>query len=167
MRRILLDLAAITIGVVVVGLIYIYFWEAIVLFFIGEQPGRMYVESTPISVTIADEEHERIQGLSRRESLGDFEGMLFVFPEEDYYGIWMRDMRFPIDILWIDNEFRIVHLEENVTPDTYPDSFVSDEPARFVLETPAFFAQNTNVVEGDIVRIPPDALPKDLYESVE
>lgn len=167
MSKLFLNLAMVIASVVVAGLLYAYFWESIMHFFVGEQPSRMYVESAPISVLIANEEAERIQGLSGREALGESEGMLFVFPKEDYYGMWMKDMEFAIDILWIDNASTIVHIEENVSPDTYPKTFVSDTRARFVLEVPAFFADRVNVVEGDTVRLPADAVPRDLLNLPE
>ena len=67
-------------------------------------------------------------------------------------------------MIWINNEARIVHIEENVSPTTFPESFVSDEPARFVLETRAFFAKDSNVVVGDEVDLPVAAIPRDLIE---
>lgn len=167
MKRIILDVFVL---VVIVGtIIYVYqnYGDRILVALFGEQPRTMYVESTPIAVTIADNDEERRQGLSGVESLGEFEGMLFVFPEEDRYGMWMKDMRFPLDMIWINNESRIVHIEENVKPESYPDTFVSDEPARFVLEANAFFADRANVTEGDEVSLPPSALPPDLIHILE
>lgn len=133
----------------------------------GEQLQRMYVEATPIAVSVADDPEEQRQGLSGVPGLGEHEGMLFVFPAEDYYGMWMRDMLFSLDILWINNEGRIVHIEENVSPDTYPESFVSDEPARFVLEVNAYFAKNANIAVGDEITLPPSAIPADLLYQFE
>jgi uncharacterized membrane protein (UPF0127 family) len=51
-----------------------------------------------------------------RPSLARDRGMLFVFETEDFHGIWMKNCRFPIDILWLDPERRIVHLAESVPP---------------------------------------------------
>lgn len=164
MRRILFDILILIVVIIIVVLVYYNYQEQILRVFIGDQPSKMYVESTPISVIIADDPAEHMRGLSGVEKLDEFQGMLFVFPQEDHYGMWMKDMLFPIDILWINNESRIVHIEENISPDTYPETFVSDHPARFVLETNAFFARNANVVEGDVVSLPPAALPTDLIE---
>lgn len=167
MKRIIIDSIVLIAIVAAILYVYRYYGEEIITHFFGEQQSTMYVESTPIKVSIADEPEERTRGLSGVESLREFEGMLFVFPEEDYYGMWMKDMRFPLDILWINNDMRIVHIEENVKPETYPDSFTSDEPARFVLEVNAFFARNANVVEGDEVSLPPSAIPRDLIHILE
>ncbi len=79
----------------------------------------------------------RAQGLSKRTSLPEGKGMLFIFNSIDYHGIWMRDMSFPIDIMWINELRSIVHIEEKVLPDTYPKIFKPPTPALYVLEVPA------------------------------
>lgn len=54
-----------------------------------------------VDVTVAATQATREKGLSGREGLGPEEGMYFVFDRPDTYAFWMKDMRFPIDILWI------------------------------------------------------------------
>lgn len=167
MRRILRDILIIAATVSIIWFVYVRYGDVIFLTLFGEQPATMYVRSTPIAVSIADEQQERVQGLSGVEALGEFEGKLFVFPEEDYYSMWMKDMLIPIDIVWINNEMEIVHIENNVLPSTFPNSFVSDEPARFVLEVNAFFMDSEQIKEGDTVTLPPSALPADLIEVLQ
>lgn len=167
MRKIIIDVLILIVAVATIIYIYVAYGERISIFIFGEQQGIMYVESTPISVSIADEHAERVQGLSGVASLDELEGMLFVFDSEDYYGIWMKDMLMPLDVIWINNDLEIVHIEENLTSDTYPESFTSNEPARFVLEVNAFFARNANVVVGDEVALPASALPFDLIEMLQ
>lgn len=120
------------------------------------------IEEAFFSVTVADEPHEWRQGLSGTPSLPDQTGMLFVFDTEDRYGMWMRDMNYALDILWIDNTFTVVHIEENVTPDTYPRVFTSPQPARFVLEVPAYTVESFKLQTGNRAFIPADVLPDDL-----
>ncbi|MDA8596893.1 DUF192 domain-containing protein [Candidatus Pacebacteria bacterium] len=167
MKKIFVDL--IVIGVIVLTGMFVYqtYGEEIHHHLFGEQPATMYLGSTPIMVSVADEPAELRQGLSGVDSLKEFEGKLFIFPEEDFYGMWMKDMLFAIDIFWINNDMTIVHIEENVSPDTYPDTFTSTEPARFVLETNAFFASNGNITVGDKVVLPPSALPSDLIDILQ
>jgi len=167
MKKIIFDVLVLIVALVTIVFVYKTYGERIGIFLFGEQPGTMYVASTPVSVTIADETAEHQQGLSGVEELGEFEGMLFVFPEEDYYGMWMRDMLFPIDIIWINNNLKIVHIEENVSPDTYPDTFAPTEPARFVLEVNAFFVRNANLQVGNPVTLPPTAVPTDLIKVLQ
>ncbi|MFA6407258.1 MAG: DUF192 domain-containing protein [Candidatus Paceibacterota bacterium] len=68
-----------------------------------------------IIADVVKTEAEREKGLSGRESLGVNEGMLFVFDSEDMYPFWMKDMKFPIDVIWIRNNY-IVGFAENVSP---------------------------------------------------
>ena len=74
--------------------------------------------------------------------------MLFVFAEADRYGFWMKDMLFSIDMFWLDDKGQVVHLEEDVSPETYPDVFYPMVPARFVLETNAGFALEHSITIG-------------------
>lgn len=167
MRKILIDILVVAVIVVTVVYVYQNYRDDISTALFGELPSTMYVESTPIEVRIADEPAEQTLGLSGTEELGEFEGMLFVFSKEDHYGMWMKDMRFPIDILWINNDMRVVHIEQNVSPDTFPETFTSEDPARFVLEVNAFFAENNNIAIGDKVTVPPSALPTDLIHILQ
>lgn len=111
------------------------------------------VGENQVVVTLADTPEERTQGLSGREVLNNGEGMLFVFPEEGNYSFWMKDMNFSIDILWLSSEGKIVHIVEHVSPESYPDHFVSERPARYVLEVPAGYVESRGVSVGDIVRL--------------
>lgn len=106
-----------------------------------------------IQVSVADTESTRRQGLSGRADLEPDEGMLFVFPEDGVHGFWMKDMRFSIDILWLSNEGAVVYMAQDVSPDTFPQHFSPNTPARYVLELPAGYAKAHNVTLGDIVRL--------------
>lgn len=64
------------------------------------ETAEVFVNGRAVSVLLADTELKRIRGLSRRKTIGA-DGMLFVFPREDFHGIWMKEMVFPIDILWL------------------------------------------------------------------
>ena len=94
---------------------------------------------------------EQTTGLSYRKTpLRDGQGMLFIFQADANHGIHMPNMHFAIDIVWITKEKRIVHIEENITPETYPEIFSSPEKARYVLELPAGYIQRSNIAIGDI-----------------
>lgn len=91
--------------------------------------GKSY--TTEVVTTEAD----RSKGLSGRDKLGNHEAMLFVFDKEGYYPFWMKDMKFAIDIVWLDSDMRVVHKEVDVRPDSYPESsYVSEGEAKYVLE---------------------------------
>jgi uncharacterized membrane protein (UPF0127 family) len=65
-------------------------------------------------VMVSDE--DRAMGLMFRPSLPLDRGMIFVFEASDFHGIWMKNCKFPIDILWLDEEKKIVHVAESVPP---------------------------------------------------
>lgn len=106
-----------------------------------------------LRVSVVGTPEERAKGLSGRTGLALGEGMLFVFDTEAKYRFWMKDMLFSIDILWLSGDGKVVYLRENVSPATYPEVFAPNAPARYVLELPAGFVKDNNVVVGDIVRL--------------
>ena len=106
-----------------------------------------------VCASVADTVQSRAQGLSGRAGLAEGEGMLFVFPQDGKYGFWMKDMRFSIDILWLAADGKIVYIAENVSPDSFPQSFESDVPARYVLELPAGYTALHSIAVGDGVRL--------------
>jgi uncharacterized membrane protein (UPF0127 family) len=90
-----------------------------------------------IYVQLANTPNTQELGLSYRDSIGDDEGMLFVFDKPDNYAFWMKDMKFPIDMVWFSEAGQVVHYEENVAPDSYPKVFVNKPKAKYVLEVNA------------------------------
>ena len=79
------------------------------------------------------------------------EGMLFVFDEQAIQSFWMKDMQFPLDILWIDENKTVVGIERNVSPDTFPQTFSSSQPVVYVLEVNAGWTEMHQVVAGDVL----------------
>jgi uncharacterized membrane protein (UPF0127 family) len=67
-----------------------------------------------VEVMVSDE--DRAMGLMFRPSLPPDRGMLFLFETSDFHGIWMKNCRFPIDILWLDEAKRVVHVAEKTPP---------------------------------------------------
>jgi hypothetical protein len=91
------------------------------------------------------------QGLSGRVGLKKDEGMLFVFDHVDKYPFWMKDMNFPIDIIWIGEDLKVVYIKKNASPKSYPETFVSGEDAKYVLEVMSSFSEKNNLKVGDKV----------------
>jgi len=90
--------------------------------------------SLTAELAITDEEREK--GLMFREKMNSDQGMLFVFEEEGMYSFWMANVKFSLDILWLDKEKRIVHIERLVPPcKKLPcPSYSPKYPAMYVLE---------------------------------
>lgn len=125
----------------------------VLLYFVTPGDPRAIVGDTPVKILLADTPQERTQGLSGREDLAKDEGMLFVFPEEGIYGFWMKDMRFSIDILWLNSAGEVVHIVENASPESYPASFTPEKAAQYVLELPAGFARAHGVTLGSFIEL--------------
>ena len=73
---------------------------------------------TVLQVEVMVKDEDRAMGLMFRPSLPLDHGMLFLFERPDFHGIWMKNCKFPIDILWLDAEHKVVHLAEKVPPCT-------------------------------------------------
>lgn len=101
------------------------------------QTAFLTLDKQRYTLEVVSSEAAQIRGLSGRAKLGADEGMLFVNETDGFHYIWMKDMLFPIDILWLTREHKIIHHESNVSPDTFPQAFTSPVPARYVIELPA------------------------------
>ena len=112
---------------------------------------RIEIGGAPLTVAIADEPHEQSRGLGGWPGLKDDEGMLFIFRKPARYQIWMKDMLFAIDILWINEQRRVTDIEENVSPNTYPKLMRPQQPAKFVLEVKAGTVSRKGLRVGDIL----------------
>lgn len=120
------------------------------LFGQSEQDRSLIVfENKEFIIERAETQETRTRGLSGRVSLPEHHGLLFDFFVEGDYGFWMKDMNFSIDMLWINSEREVVHIEHDVAPDTYPTLFHSSEPARFVLEINAQLTEKYDIDVGD------------------
>lgn len=95
----------------------------------------------------------RTKGLSGHVALHEGEGMLFEFPEDSRYGFWMKDMGYPIDIVWLDNDYHVVDVKKNATPASYPEIFTPASPARYVMEISAGFFDERHFKVGDTLEI--------------
>ena len=130
---------------------------------LGERswPGiyAMRVGDHPIKVGIAGTNAERVRGLSGRSQLASGNGLLFVFPASATYGFWMKEMNFSIDIVWISEDLRIVHIAADVSPGTYPKVFTPPLPARYVLEMPAMSMRKMGIKPGTTVTLPAILMP--------
>ena len=72
--------------------------------------GLIKVDNVPVEVQIADTEPSRVRGLMFQDQLPLNEGMLFVFPEQGLYSLWMLNMQFELDMIWFDGDGKVVHL---------------------------------------------------------
>ncbi len=91
---------------------------------------------TQITAEVAQTPARRTLGLMFREHLPPDRGMLLVFDSSDFHGIWMKNCRIPLDLIWMDRSGRVVHLEENAPPceEIHCPSLYPARKALYVLE---------------------------------
>ena len=126
-----------------------------------------FASGAQVHAEIVDTPDAVERGLMFRESLGPNEGMLFVFEKTGFYPFWMKNTLIPLDIIWIDEAWRIVSIAASVPPcradpcPTYPPA----GDARYVVEVSAGFARTHGVARGDRVTV--TGLPASRGASVK
>jgi uncharacterized membrane protein (UPF0127 family) len=106
-----------------------------------------------IVTEVVDTVASRELGLSGRSDMRDNEGMLFVFDMPGRYGFWMKDMTFSLDIVWINQNGQVVTIERNLSPSSYPETFINAPEASYVLELKAGKAEQLGLFLGSRVSI--------------
>lgn len=112
----------------------------------------LYTATSSIKIFIADTDISREQGLSGVKTLLSGNGVLFVFDTPGKYGFWMKDMYFPIDMIWIDSNKKIVGVTKNVLPSSYPFVFMPPQAIVYVLEMNAGSVAEFGLTTGTTVR---------------
>jgi uncharacterized membrane protein (UPF0127 family) len=111
----------------------------------------------PIEVEVASTYTARQKGLKDRESLPDGKGMMFVFSVSGQHGIWMKNMRFPIDVIWLKDGV-IVDMAKNIQPPTQRtaneelDIYYPRMPANSIIEMSASTLDKAGVKIGDRIK---------------
>jgi len=100
----------------------------------------MLPDGSTVHVELAKTEAERNFGLMERTSLPQGRGMLFIHDQPGHYGYWMYDCKIGLDIIWMDQNHRIVEMSRNTPPckgksNTCP-SYGGKETSIYVLELP-------------------------------
>jgi len=102
------------------------------------------------------QEIDQMRGMMFRDSLAKDRGMLFVHPAEGDYAYWMYQVRIPLDIIWMDQQRRIVEISANTPPCPSKSakecpSFGGHEKARYVLELAGGGAAMYGLRAGDLI----------------
>jgi len=111
-------------------------------------------KSVEVEVEIADDTEEMARGLMGRTALAEDAGMLFVYPDERELSFWMKDTLIPLSIAFMDEEGRIVDLQDMRPLDATPPHYNSAEPARYALEVNKGFFDERGVEVGDRAKLP-------------
>jgi len=114
------------------------------------------IKNQTFSLLVAKTEAEREKGLSGRASLPKNQAMYFVFDHPDYYAFWMKDMEFPLDIIYIHNNTVVTIYQNLQAPKkdaTTWQIIKPSEPADGVLEINAGLASQYQIQKGDSVNL--------------
>ncbi len=135
-------------GAALFGLFFIVQRPSTTSFQVSSEQSYVQTPTTSIRILRADTEDSRRQGLSNRTSLPADTGMLFIFPSVAIQGFWMKDMHFPLDIIWIDKDKKVIGIAKNATPESYPAVFMSPDPIQYVLEIHAGTSADFGITTG-------------------
>ncbi|HVZ12396.1 MAG TPA: DUF192 domain-containing protein [Patescibacteria group bacterium] len=113
------------------------------------------VNGTKLNLLVAKSDQDRVKGLSGRKSLDKNQGMIFIFDHKDKYGFWMKDMLFPIDIIYIDTD-HVVYVVRNAPAGGQLANLTvyrPDDPANYVLEVNAGIADKLKIQKGTTIKL--------------
>ena len=121
--------------------------------------GTIMVDNVALQVQIADSEPRHTRGLMFQDQLPYDQGMIFVFEELGIHSIWMLNMQFFLDIIWFDQDGRVVHIETNVPPCKTAlelatcESMVPDGESTYILEVTSGFVKENNITKDSVLNI--------------
>lgn len=154
-----LNRAAIIVGVLIVLILGVWAFLNLRPFLggvFGGPTGEVTVNGQTFKVEIADTPEKREIGLSKKNSLPDDRGMLFIFDTPDYYSFWMKEMQIPIDIIYINSD-KVVSVYENLQPAENENSplpiYKPTAPSDKVLEINAGLSKEHNIKPGDTLQV--------------
>jgi uncharacterized membrane protein (UPF0127 family) len=118
-------------------------------------PRIVFPDGQAVHVEVAADDATRQQGLMYRDQLPPDRGMIFYFAQTGNYPFWMKNTLIPLDMIWIDDQRRIVHIAQNVQPckaDPCPSVPAGAGDARYVLEVAAGVAARHGLANGQTLR---------------
>lgn len=127
----------------------------LILLLCGCQPSRNQVtlKGHTFVVEVANDHQSRAMGLMYRESMADDAGMLFIFPQPQPLAFWMKNTLIPLDILYFDQNRKLVSISERTPPcrntTTRCPNYPSLKPAQYVLEINAGLSEKYGFKPGD------------------
>lgn len=114
--------------IIVVSILFVLWYLTL------QKSAEIAIAGNIFKVKVADTDAARIRGLSGTSELSSDEAMLFIFDYDSEWAIWMKDMNYAIDIVWLDKNRHIIDFTQNATPESYPKRFMPKQEARYVVE---------------------------------
>ena len=103
-----------------------------------------------LDIELAETEYETQTGLMYRKGMEKNQGMLFIFENESRKSFYMKNTEFPLDIIYINSQMKIVNVHRDAQPFN-PTSLPSEAPAKYVLEVNAGMVKQWRLLPGDII----------------
>lgn len=142
------DLSA---AIITVGVLLVVAFAAVMIILPSLHPSTtLHLGDGVFRAKLAITEQERRQGLGGVKSLAENEAMLFVFDDDQKWGIWMDGMLISIDVVWLNKDKEVVHIVKNIPPESAILDVIyrPKEPARYVVELPAGTVDKKSIKTG-------------------
>ena len=120
---------------------------------------KMKIGKQSYNLEVARTETQQEKGLMKRDSMPEDHGMIFVFPDEQMRSFWMKNTRFPLDILFLDSRGKVVSIHQMRAYDESNTS--SDQPAQYAIELNKGQASASGVQVGEVLDLPAGAHSSD------
>lgn len=122
-------------------------------FFVGPPTTTLVSGGREYRLEIVGTAASQEKGLGGRRDMASDRGMVFVFDPPARQCMWMKDMYFPLDIIWLNRAKTVTKVVSGVTPSTYPEKFCSDDETKYVIELNAGEASKAGITVGDTLRL--------------
>jgi uncharacterized protein len=113
---------------------------------------NLYYGEVKINAEIASTYESREKGLMMRGELDESSGMLFVFESSSPRTFWMKDTLIPLDIIFLDENLKVINISENTKPNQTTETYSSTQPALYVLEMNGGWSKKHNLKNGSQLR---------------
>jgi uncharacterized membrane protein (UPF0127 family) len=106
------------------------------------------------TLEIASTIQKREKGLMNRSTLCKSCAMLFIFDDSQLLSFWMKNTLIPLDIIFLDEQYKITKIHQSTTPLQTSPTYSSEIKSKYVIETNAYFTKENNINVGDLIDIP-------------
>lgn len=110
-------------------------------------------ESTELKLEVARTIEEKSTGLMNRTELGESNGMIFVYENPEEVTFWMMNTFIPLDIIFIDENYKIIKIYENTIPDQTEERYPSTSEIKYVIEVNGGWTDQNNYSVGDLLKV--------------
>jgi uncharacterized membrane protein (UPF0127 family) len=139
-------------NLIISGIILIIAVTFMVIFLpmLSKPDTKLWLGDGIFNIDIASTNSERVQGLSGRSGLAADQALLMVFPSEGKWGIWMKGMNFPIDIVWLNKNKKVIYIVKDAPFDDQATVYTPPASALYVVELPAGTASSKSITTNNI-----------------